>query len=167
MEVDKRGRQMVDAKTGFQKAAERGDAYVWTIESYAFSASDTLLAIRNNGTKVLHIEKVFVQTSHASAEIEIHRVTAAYTNAGTAVTGTNLLPGGAAADVDATADETGNTQGTVIERRIAREYALVEVDFKGAVTLNTGQAIGVDTTLGDDVCYVSIWGYFEDASELE
>jgi len=155
-------RATVEAKSDFQLAAEAGDAYVWTRETAAFSALDTLLCVRNdNSSKTLHIEKVIVESSHTSTEIEIHRITTAYTNAGTAVVGTNLKPGGSAADATGTADETGNTQGTVIERRILRAYTPLIIDFKGTVELGNAQAIGIDSTLGDDVVYASIWGYFK------
>lgn len=162
MEVDDEKRAKVDARSDFQKAAAEGDAYIWTRETAAFSALDTLLCVRNdNSAKTLHITKVVVESSHASTEIEIHRITAAYTSAGTTVTGTNLLLGGAAADATGVSDETGNTQGTVMERRILRAYTPLIIDFEGTVELKNAQAIGIDSTLGDDVVYASIWGYFK------
>lgn len=162
LEIDDDKRAKVDARSDFQRAAENGDAFIWTRETAAFAALDTLLCVRNdNSAKKLYIEKVAVESSHASTEIEIHRITAAYTNAGTAVVGTNLKPGGAAADATGTADETGNTQGTVIERRILRAYTPLIIEFGGTVELNNAQAIGIDSTLGDDVVYASIWGYFK------
>ena len=162
LKIDDERKALVDARTDFQRAAEAGDAYIWTRETAAFSALDTVLCVRNdNSSKSLYIEKVVVESSHASTEIEIHRITTAYTSAGTAVVGTNLLPGGAAADASGVADETGNTQGTVIERRILRAYTLLVIDFKGTVELGNAQAIGIDSTLGDDVVYASIWGYFK------
>ncbi|GAG34521.1 unnamed protein product, partial [marine sediment metagenome] len=99
LEIGSDKRAKIEAKSDFQLAAERGDAFIWTRETAAFSALDTLLCVRNdNSAKKLYIEKVVVESSHTSTEIEIHRITAAYTSAGTEVVGTNLLPGGAGAD---------------------------------------------------------------------
>ena len=162
LEVGSDKRAKVEAKSDFQLAAERGDAFIWTRETAAFAALDTILCVRNdNSAKKLHIEKVVLESSHASTEIEIHRITAAYTSAGTAVVGTNLLPGGGAAEATGVADETGNTQGTVIERRILRAYTPLIIEFAGTVKLGNAQAIGIDSTLGDDTIYASIWGYFK------
>lgn len=162
LEIGSDKRAKIEAKSDFQLAAEAGEAFIWTRETAAFSALDTLLCVRNdNSSKTLHIEKVIVESSHTATEIEIHRITAAYTSAGTAVVGTNLLPGGAAADASGVADETGNTQGTVIERRLLHANTPLIIDFKGAIELKNAQAIGIDSTLGDDWVYASIWGYFK------
>ena len=155
-------RATVEAKSDFQLAAEAGDAYIWAIESYDFTAVDTVLLVRNdNSSKTLHITKVIVESDATLSEVEIHRVTAAFTIAGTAVVGTNLLPGGSAADATAKATETGNTQGTVIERRQSHASTPLIVDFEGAVELNNAQAIGIDLATGGDWVMASIWGYFK------
>jgi len=162
LEIGSDKRAKVEAKSDFLLAAERGDAFIWTRETAVFTALDTILCVRNdNPNKALHIEKVILESSHAITEIEMHRITAAYTSAGTVVVGTNLLPGGGAAEASGVADETGNTQGTVIERRVIHASIPVEINFKGSVKLNNAQAFGIDSTLGDDWIYASIWGYFK------
>ena len=155
-------RATVEAKSDFVLAAERGDAFSWTIESYDYDAVDTVICVRNdNSAKKLHITKVRVESDATHSEVEIHRVTAAFTAAGTAVTGTNFLAGGATAEATAYADETGNTQGTVIDRFKIHANVETEVDFEGALELGYNQAIGVDLATGGDLVYASIWGYFK------
>ena len=50
-EVNKDGRALVDAKTEWQQARDRGDAFIWTRETAAFTALDTLLCIRNENSE--------------------------------------------------------------------------------------------------------------------
>lgn len=163
LEIDEERRAKVDARSDFLKAVDEGDAFVWTIESYDFSAADTVLCVRNdNSSKKLHITKVIVESDATKSEVEIHRITAAFTAAGTAVTGVNLNGSSAkTAEATAKATETGNTQGSVVERRQSHANTPLIVDFEGALKLGYDHAVGIDLVTGGDWVMASIWGYFK------
>lgn len=154
----------VDARTDFQKASDNGDAFIWVMEQYDYTALDTALLVRNDhSTKKLHIAEVRVQQGAGEVEVEIHVPTAAFTAAGTAVVGTNLnRESNKIAEATAIADETGNTQGTVIQRLHTLNGAEKVLDFKGALKLGHDQAIGIDLETGADWCLASITGYFKE-----
>jgi len=162
-EVDDEKRALVDARSDFQRAADRGDAFVWAMEDYTQAATDTILLVRNdNSAKKLHITEVRIAQGNTKIEIEIHRVIAAFTAAGTAVVGVNLNgTSGKTAEATAKADETGNTQGTVVQRIYVYEAKETVLDFKGAFSLGYNQAIGIDMKTGADWCLASITGYFK------
>jgi len=153
----------VDARTDFQRASDDGDAFSWTIETYDFTAADTILAVRNDhSTKNLHIEKIKLQSNADATEIEVHVPTASYTSAGTAVVGTNLnRTSNKVAEATAHATETGNTQGTVVERFELFIDKPVVLEFGGALMLGHDQAVGVDCVTGGDTVYCTIIGYFK------
>jgi len=167
MEVTKAGRGLVDAKSEFLQASMRGDAFSWCGETKAATAADTVWMIRNDHpTKNLHFYEMTIKQDSSTVEAELHRVTAAYTSAGTAVVGVNLNgASGKVAQASAISDETGNTQGTVVRRFFlsTSEYTL---DMESAVIAAPGQAIGLDLTVGGSQCYWSVIGYFKNPDEL-
>ncbi len=156
-------RATVEAKSDFQLATERGDAYIWNGEEYTpQAAGDTILCVRNdNAAKDLYITEVELIQGNTRIEIEIHRITTAFTATGTAVVGANLLAGGAAADATAYTDETGNTQGTVVKRTYALAGKIMTYKFEAPLKLRNGQAIGADMKAGEDYAQCSITGYFK------
>ena len=143
-----------------------GEAFIWTIETYNYDAADTIILVRNDhATKKLHIEHIFLH-GDTETEVEIHVPTTAFT-----IAGTNIVVGqglNRTFDLDATAyasafdDETGNTQGDVIERRRIKADTDMTVDFDGALILNTNKAVGVDFVTVGGEAHVSIWGYYKD-----
>lgn len=153
-------------ETEFEFISETtGEAFIWAIETYNYGGADTILLVRNDhATKNLHIEKIFLH-GDTESEIEIHVPTAAFTIAGTAVVGEGL---NRTKDLDATAyatakaDETGNTQGDVVERRRIYADTLMEVNFNGALILNTNKAIGIDYVTVGAEAHISIWGFFKE-----
>ena len=103
------------------------------------------MAVRNNDKNLkIYVDRIFVALDTLSA-ITVHRVTAVYTNAGTAITPTNLLSSsGNALNVDATQDETGNTQGAVVyEARVSADVTL-EIIFGGSLIIDEDHMVGVD-----------------------
>lgn len=163
--VDELQRLVVSAEEEFRFISEEyGEAFTWTNETYDYAATDTILLVRNDhSTKKLHIWKIFLH-GDTETEVEIHVPTAAFTIAGTAVTGQAL---NRHSDKDATnyataiADETGNTQGDVVERRRIKADTDMEVDFAGALILGHEQAVGVDYVTDGGEAHVSIWGYYK------
>ena len=141
-----------------------GEAFIWANETYNYAGADTILLVRNDhATKKLHIEHIFLH-GDTETEVEIHVPTAAFTIAGTAVVGQGL---NRTFDLDATAyatakaDETGNTQGDVVERRRIKADIDMEIPFDGALVLNTNKAVGVDFVTVGGEAHVSIWGHFK------
>lgn len=163
LKIDKTNRALVDARSDFQVAAENGDAFIWVMEQYDYTAVDTILLVRNDhSTKKLHITEVRVQQGAGEVEAEIHVPTAAFAATGTAVVGTNLnRESNKVAEATAIADETVNTQGTIVQRLHTLNGVEVVLDFKGALKLGHDQAIGIDLATGADWCLASITGYFK------
>lgn len=160
LEVDDDRRALVDARTDFQRAAEDGDAYTWSIETYDTVAADTILAVRNDhSTMKLYITTIEI-LQDSTTEVEIHVPTAAYTSAGTSVVGANLnRASNKIAEATAHCKETGNTQGTVV-KRVGIKTDPITIDMDGLI-LGYAQAVGVDFVTGGDFCYMCITGYFK------
>ena len=145
---------------------KNGEAFIWTMETYNYTGADTILSVRNiHATKKLHIEKIFLH-GDTETEVEIHVPTTDYTPTGTAVVGQGL---NRTFDVDATAfataiaDEVGQaTQGDVIERRRIKADTDMEVNFNGALILNTNKAVAIDYVTVGGEAHVSVWGYYKE-----
>jgi hypothetical protein len=94
---------------------QKGNAYIAQSQDLNIDASDTLLLLRNDSASPLVIDQIIVTNGNVASRYEGHIITAAFTAAGTAVVPLNLNTGAAStAHVTCIADETGNTQGTVI-----------------------------------------------------
>ncbi len=96
-----------------------GCAYSWTMVSYDYDAADTILLVRNDSTtEVLYIDYVWAWIKTTGA-ILLQHPTATFTIAGTEVIGVNLNTiTGVTADATAKADETGNTQGDILDMKM-------------------------------------------------
>ncbi len=151
--------------TAFQAATIRGDAYLWFATQRDVVAGETLFMIRNDsGSQDLVIDSVELLNGNvAQCVYDFHIVTVGYASAGTLITGTNMnLDFGNTAAVDARADETGNTQGTVF-----KEYRAFVVDAYSdfpnmGLILKPGTAFGIDQITESDSGAVSVKGYFID-----
>ena len=164
--VDSNNRLHVKAITesDLEAAAEDGNTFSWSNATYNYTGADTILAVKNTDTsKNLHITKVLCSGDTAT-NVQIHLITAAYTSAGTEVTGTNLNGNSNnVANAEGYADETGNTQGSLI----ANQYIVAGgessiTDLEGAVILGQNHAIGVDFVTVGAAAYVTILGHYED-----
>ena len=141
-------------------ALTKGDAYVWTAQDADIDAADTMLAVRNDShTQKLVIDRIELTNGNVATRYEIHKVTAAFTAAGTAATEINLGGTGKKAPVSAYSDETGNTQGTVFAE-IGAGVAVETYVRKVGMVLNEGEAIGVDQVTESTAGACSIYGYF-------
>jgi hypothetical protein len=163
-EVDSQLRLSVITETPLQQALRKGLAYSWTNVPADIATTETMLIVRNNSsTQDLIIERISLSNGNAAvSNYDIHLVTAAYTNAGTAVVGVNLNSHyGNAAPVDATADETGNTQGSMIlEYWAVLADATYELDMN--VRLKNGTALGIDQVTESTRGTAQFVGYFVD-----
>ena len=146
-------------------ASLKGKAFAWNAINANIDAGDTALCVRNDSaTEYLVIEKLYAYSDVAS-DIDVHLITATFTAAGTAVTGVCLNPAKATvASATAKADETGNTQGSIIvtlrNNEVGSDQFSIDYDFKGAVILGQNQAIGVDLVVESGAFECTIIGYF-------
>lgn len=153
-------------KSAFAKASEKGNAFAWTAVSADIDATDTALLVCNDSqTKKLHITKVYCY-SDVPTRIQIHLPTYP-TLAGTAVVGVCLNKAlNKTAEATAKADETGNSQGSIIKVLVTNELTTdqfaVKHDFEGAVILGYHQSIAVDLVAESAAFDCSIEGYFEE-----
>jgi hypothetical protein len=146
-------------------ASLRGDAYSWFIGDSDIATTETMLIVRNDSsTQDLVIDSVELLNGNITQCVwDFHIVTAPYTNAGTAVVGTNLNTNFSnSANATCTHDETGNTQGTVI-----KEYRALVADtyynFTNlGIVLKEGTAFGVDQITESDSGACTFVGYFVD-----
>lgn len=147
-------------------ARVEGLAFTWTIVSYDYDAADTILLVRNDSTtKMLYIDFAWAWIKTAGA-ILLQHPTATFTIAGTAVTGVNMnTSSGVAGDATAKADETGNTQGDIIDMKYNAAAAGPGVEFlgrDGVIALGYHDALGIDAVAGGDECLASMHGYFHE-----
>lgn len=142
-------------------------AFSWTMVSYDYDAADTLLLVRNDSTTLmLYIEYVWMWADCGGSIVVLQRPTADFTIAGTAVTGVNMHAAGGSPDATAKGDETGNTQGNIIDVKFHPGSSSPGVNFlqhDGVVALGHHDAVGVDVVTGGDACQCTIHGYFHEA----
>lgn len=163
--VNSSNEMSVTTETPFQRALNRGDAWSWTSVAADIDTGDTMLMVRNDSTvRDLIIEEITVNNGNVAATYDIHIVTAAYTAAGTAVTAVNLNTNytGNAATATAFGDESGNTQGSVLQEftagvAVATYIIPMNVRLKGAT------ALGIDQITESTAGSVQMRGYFVDA----
>jgi len=158
--------------TAIHEATLKGDAYSWNAISADLAAEDTALIVCNESkTKLLVIHKCYIACDLATA-VDFH-VGEPGTWAGTAVTGVNLNTSSRnIASATAYADETGNTQGSIIltgtscVHTVAQESTAEPVTyyFDDAVILAEHDCFGVDV-IGDIAARFecTIIGYYIDA----
>jgi hypothetical protein len=165
-EVNKHGE--VASRAASEPVAKRmsqlkGEAYVWTSQDADVDAADTLLAVRNNEARPLYIDKVVLTGGNATSRYEGHVVTATYTSAGTVVNAFNLNTAysGKSPDVTAHADETGNTQGTVIMDVAVLATTTIVYETPGLI-LSRNVALAFDQVTESTAGSIQIWGHYED-----
>ena len=140
-------------------------AFAWTMVSYDFDAGDTILLVRNDSTTLmLYIDYVWAWVKENSV-IVLQHPTATFTIDGTAVVGVNMnTASGVLADATAKGDETGNTQGDIIDVRYDYSTQSPGVRFlehDGIIALGYHDAIGVDVVVdGGNACECTIHGYY-------
>ncbi len=160
--------------TPWQAACRAGFGWAMANASANIDTADTIIIVRNdNENRPFYIQAVGAGTED-KGEVVVHRVTAAYTNAGTAIVPVNMRSGFkvSTSELTCTGDETGNAQGDIIakfglssvttdENRDSKELV-----FDGSLILEPGHAVGLDIVGEPELVHGYIWGYFdiEDAS---
>ncbi len=160
--------------TPWQAACKAGFGWAMGNASANIDTADTIILVRNdNESRPFYIQAVGAGTED-KGEVVVHRVTASFTAAGTAITPVNMRAGFKVQTSELTCfgDESGNTQGDIIakfglssvttdENRDSRELV-----FNGGLILDPGQAVGLDIVGEPELVHGYIWGYFdiEDAS---
>ena len=145
------------------KNEDEKSAYVWNYPQYSNASDDTVMFLRNDSDKDLHVHHIYIYCSVATMA-EVH-APASPTAAGTAVTGVNLnLKSGNVAQATAKQDETGNTQGTILHTEyIAANTPLTLFKEDGyEVILGKNDCIGVDLGQNGGSTWGHIVGYFHE-----
>lgn len=142
-----------------------GRTFSWSAVSADIDAGDTALLLCNDDPeRKLYIAKVNLWCDVAQ-QFTIHSPAYA-TFAGTAVVGTNLNRASSnIALATAKADETANTQGTIIttvrNNELATDVFAVDVDFEGALVLGYHQSVAVDLVAEPGAFEATIYGYYK------
>lgn len=142
---------------------ESKSAYVWDYPGYDYDAADTIMFLRNDSDTDLHIHHIVLYCDTAS-KVQLH-LPANPTAAGTAVTGANLnRTSSNVAEATAKQDETGNTQGTIIQSEyIAANGVITLLKEEGyEIILGKNDCIGVDIVTAGTMAYGHIVGYYHD-----
>ncbi len=151
--------------TPWQAACRAGFGWAIPNASADIGGGDTILACRNdNESRPFYIQKVMAGGATTAGEIVIHRITAAYTAAGTAIVPVNMRSGFkvSTSELEADGDETGNAQGDIVGKLAVVAGDLKQLDFDGGLILEPGQAIGLDSVTDVGVVWGCVWGYFEE-----
>ena len=148
--------------TPWQAACRAGFGWAMGNASANIDTADTIIMVRNDNE------------SRDKGEVVVHRVTAAYTAAGSAITPVNMRVGikSQTSELTCFGDETGNVQGDIIAKFGLSSVATDEnrdskhLVFDGGLILDPGQAVGLDIVGEPELVHGYIWGYFdiEDAS---
>jgi len=164
-EINAEGQKVVKSieESEYEHASNLGQAWMWCSAPATFAAADTVLAVRNDSkTLPLHITAIKIHNGDTASRFDVHIITSDYTSAGTTVTPTNPnTDSNASATADATshADETGNTQGSVIEYPYLAVDSEEIIDARG-VDLAQNSAIAVDMVAGGTEVSVTIYGHY-------
>ncbi|KKK70147.1 hypothetical protein LCGC14_2926910 [marine sediment metagenome] len=166
-EVSRQGSLHVTGWDAFmENALTKGDAYIWCSQDINIGAGGTMLIVRNDShAQKLVIVRIEVTNGNVATRYEIHKVTAAYTADDDSATEINAGGWGKGAPATATADDDGNTQGTVFAE-IGAGVAVETYARDIGMVLNQGEAIGVDQVTESTAGNVTLYGYFIDNEEI-
>ena len=146
------------SKTPMEYATGKGDAYSWNVDEYSATANETIIAVQNNNSELLYIDRLTV-SSASPASFTIYRPSAVTSLGGTDITAVNLQFGhsntasGVLSAYNATA-----TQSTVITNIEIGSNGSMTVDLRG-IAIKDGETIAVD--IEDSVtASATIYGYF-------
>ena len=142
-----------------------GDAYRLTGLSADIDAGDTVLLVKNTGTRVFKVAQIIINGGNATSLYDIHFLdTASTAPAGTAVLAVPLNGrkdnGYGTTALIAKNDETGYTQGTILEEAAVLATTRVVVDMHD-MALGNNQAIAIDQITESTAGGVTVVGFFE------
>lgn len=155
--------------TPWQAACRAGFGWAMGNASANINTGDTIIMVRNDSEdRPFYIQAIGASTED-KGEVVVHRVTAAYTAAGSAITPVNMRSGfrPSASELTCFGDETGNVQGDIIAKFGLSSAAAnedrdgKELVFDGSLILEPGHAVGLDIVGEPELVHGYIWGYFE------
>jgi len=167
------GRQNTSARSTsrlYYQSKEGTRGYSWQSLTYNYTAADTILLVKNTST----VETLVIHSISFSGDTtsvwHIHRPTTDVTVAGTTVTGANLNGlSSTPALATAAADETGNSQGTILYSATVlanTTYCVTDKTIGTAIRLGTNQSIAVDVVTVGAAAVCSIVGFYESESPV-
>ena len=144
-------------------ATLEGRAYSFSNVTYDPDTADTIMLLRNTGTKNFHICELTV-SSDILAEWFAHIVTAVFIQAGTlSIVPVNLNSNfGDNSGITATGDETANVRGAVVHphMRATADGVSLTYNYDGALVIAPTHAFGLDIVgTTPATAYASITGY--------
>lgn len=150
------------AKTGIEAAALRGDAFSWNAIQADIDIGDTVLFVRNDSIRPLHLDRAEIVGSNVVCVYDIGIGKATTTPTGTAVTSVNLAPKfGNESQTTAFGDETAVADATVIGRCSAIIGDTKSYSLRGVV-LNRGEYVQINQETESTSGSATVYGYFED-----
>jgi len=156
---------ITDGLSPLSLATLDGRAYSFKNVTFDPDAADTIILLKNVGTKNFHICDVALSCD-AVTQWEVHIVTAVFTQAGTlSITPVNLNSNfGNSSLIEAFGDETGNTQGALVHPHFVTTIAntSIQYNYNGALVIGPGHAFAVDSVLASTAAHVSVTGYQEE-----
>ncbi len=153
-----------DIHSTLEEHSEKGDAYSWSNVTYAYTAADTIIGIRNTSPDLnLYIDRIYLSVDTTTV-VTIHRVNGSVALAGTAISAVNLNgTSGQVAPAEAKGDETTNSsQGDVLLQLELPGAETVDLEFQSAIILGPNDSIGIDyvTASGGPTAHITIFGFF-------
>ena len=156
---------LTDGLSPLAFATLEGRAYSFSNVTYDPDAADTIILLKNVGSKNFHICDLAL-SSDVVTQWEVHIVTAIFTQAGTlAIVPVNLNSNfGNSSSIDAFGDETANTQGAIVHPHFVTTIAntSIQYNYNGALVIAPGHAFAVDCVLAATAAHVSVTGYQEE-----
>ena len=155
--------------TPWQAACRAGHGWAMANATADIDTGDTIIMVRNDSEdRPFYIQAIGAGTED-KGEVVVHRVTAAYTAAGTGITPVNMRAGfrSSVSELTCFGDESGNTQGDIIAKFGLSGLAAEEVRdsrelvFDGGLILDPGHALGLDIVGEPTFSHGYIWGYYE------
>ena len=150
------------SKTGIEAAALRGDAFVWNSIEADIDAGDTMLFVRNDSIRPLHLDRLEICGSNVACTHDLGLGKATTTPTGTAVTSVNLNPKfGNESQSTAFGDETAVADATVFGRAKTLATEHLTYSLRGIV-LERGAYIQINQETESTTGSCSVYGYYED-----
>ena len=147
------------------ESEENSQAYSWSTDLVDPAAGNaTILLLKNTSDTPLHIDSIYISSGLTPSEYTVHLPTSEVTvGGGATVTGVNLNTAGVpnVADASAQSNETGNSQGDVIETVFLAVDRHITFLTPGLI-LGKNKSLGVDAVADVSEASVTIRGHYAD-----
>ncbi len=146
-----------------EDASEAGQAYSWTSGNIDIDAGDTILLVKNTSDTNFHVTTIVLSGGNVATRYTVHFPTTDVTVAGNTIVGVNLNTGSAnVADATAASDETGNSQGDIINDVSLLATTSFTLHTEG-ILLAKNKSIAIDQVTESTAGSVTIVGHYEQA----